>query len=183
MDELLASSRAGLTPGDPFRLYLWPVIPQGGILDHSAAILAAWGIWQSLLAARDTYVLGRSAVRDIKRLLLERVEEGQTTLLSDTQAWYERLQRLQDFYRYLDTGGRNTADVASLLGCTHEEASNFLMAIGFVLDESSGGWRLATTEEPEYTLAETMEFLRTQDRRPTSEDLEAILTRYTKRVR
>jgi hypothetical protein len=176
-DELEASCRAGLTSGDPHRLYMWPVIPQGGPgQEFYWLVTQAWHSWSEVLDVIGTLSLLRLGKRRIqRRRQLRETVQGAMRVIGGND-WLQRLGRPQDLFRFLETP-RDTSEVAAFLGCSEPEAVAFLGGIGYVLDQSRGAWRTAESTEPQSALLATVEYLRIHGSTPTSAELERTLRR------
>jgi hypothetical protein len=133
--ELLASADAGLVRGDPFRPYLWPVIPQGeagpAFLE---ALWSSWIIWEHLLAAYGTVQLART--------ILERIRRARGSVFDQDSGarWQDALARPQDVIGYLTERPRDSHDVAAYVDRPVSETENALLGVGYVRG-ADGRWR------------------------------------------
>jgi hypothetical protein len=164
VDELLASHEAGLVAGDPSRPYLWPLIPQGGMLQQlSDALWTLWLHWEHVLAAYGSF--------DLASRMLRRIKKGQAGLTAQEGVpWWRRLARPHDFFAYLAASPRSSEEVAALVGCSISEAEGVLWGMGFVAGEDRL-WRPAL-DAPSRVLHESVERIEVLGRVETEGELE-----------
>jgi hypothetical protein len=130
IDELLASADAGLLDGDPLRVFLWPVIPQGEVANFVVALWQLWALWEHALSGRETVGLART--------VLSRIRRGREASEEAGRPWIGALQRPQDLFPFLDAAPRSTAEVACFTGLSKEQAEGALWALGYASEER--GW-------------------------------------------
>jgi len=181
VDELLASSRAGLIDGDPRIPCLWLCYPQGGAGPGFWADLVS--TWNTLQPALDLVGAGLLASEVIGRIR-KRLGRAEETLPDRFDGlWTTRLGRPQDLLDYLSTGPRTTEEVAGLLGCQPNEAEAVLWSMGFVARNNA--WTSPKTEGADADTAaariifEAIMEIRRLGRQPSREELEALIKRLT----
>lgn len=167
VDELLEAHAAGLVVGDPYRPYLWPVIPQGDLLQQFHETLwTLWLNWEHILSAYGTFELARRVLRRIAR--------GRTAFTTaEGMPWRDRLARPHDLFGYLASAPRTSDEVAALFGCDPGEAEGVLWGMGFVCDKD-GVWRPAQ-DDASLVLYESVQQIRVLGRAPRRAELEVMV--------
>jgi len=169
VDELLEAHAAGLGVGDPHRPYLWPTIPQGDLLQQfHESLWTLWNAWEYILSGYGTYEIGRRVLDRVRRGRASFTDEGGLGL-----PWPQRLGRPHDLFAYLAGEARRAAEVASLLGCSTQQAEGVLWGMGFVCGDD-GLWRVAQ-DAAGRALYESVQQIRVLGRAPRRAELQAIL--------
>jgi hypothetical protein len=163
--ELLAASDAGMVEGDPYRPYLWPVIPQGNagqtFLD---ALWSLWLNWEHLLAAYGTYELARP--------ILDRIKRARAATRARGWSSQKALERPQDLMPLLDASPRSD-EIEGALGIPITQAAPWLEGLGYVCGDDER-WR-AGCDGAASALHQTVLAIEGRGRAPSVEEMKVIL--------
>jgi hypothetical protein len=180
VDELIASSRAGLFDGDPQVPCLWFCYPQGGA--GPGFLIDLVSTWETLKTLVEIVGVGLG-LGQIGRAIKERLDRGERVVSDRFDAgWSERLGRPQDLVDSLSSQARTAADVAKLLRCKPNEAEGILWSMGFVFED--GAWspprsdgNVDADETAARILFGAILEIRRLGRDVTPEELEALIRR------
>lgn len=146
--DLTRAVEAGVHGGDPRRLYYvtWPGVGNGVILGLTALVAGlrlAYDVMQ-VLANLD------GSVSFTKRLIgavTDRLGAGRKAIEANESAWTSRAADAPAIRHMLGDRTWQPSSVATLLGCTEDEARAVLWAFGFA--EAEDGWRKGADPEAE----------------------------------
>jgi hypothetical protein len=141
--ELLWAAEAGALEGDPLRVYLftWPGFGNGLIAD----LTTLCNLWDLAWYVMERVGIGYAAYEALRRVV-GRIRRGREVTGGHKSDWQDRGGDPGTLSEFLSHRPSTTAEVAGLLGCTHEEAEAVLWAFGFAPDDE-GVWRLNANEE------------------------------------
>lgn len=144
LGDLLRAYERGLLPGDPQRIYLWPIVPQGGEV--------AFGTWPYLIDALAVF-------KDVAAVLAEAA--GVVSFFEYLTAWRRRqdtaskvpTEALEDHnagpvqVKEVVIPGRITlAQLQQFFGLEEEEAVALVALVGFDISEDGG---VVLTDDPD----------------------------------
>lgn len=152
--DLFRAGDAGVLGGDPRRPYL--VLPHefGDFWGYE------WGeVLQALKLMHDHFhdamayladeVAGAAVVGAVLRRIVHRVR-GIEKLREKVPSWQERGSAPKQFDEMLAAKVWNGDELASLLGCTPNEAEAILWALGASFNDADGRWYLARSDEDQF---------------------------------
>lgn len=149
--RILRSAEAGTIHGDPTRLYLIRRHPQAsGVPGDWNLVLQAWDILRYAMAATASAYGTIKAVGAIR----ERVERGRAAVTSNAPRWLRKRGRPEDVAGLLGRRPWRSRDLATVLGCTDQEAEGVLGVFGFAYDADQAVWRYAAGEPDQGVEAE-----------------------------
>lgn len=166
MDELEAASAAGLFEGDPHRLYLRPVIPQGDLASLADSLWTVWNYWDEALTIYGTY--------EIAKRIRARIKAGREAFEGDYAGMHEALARPQDVLPFLLSEARTTRQVAARVGMNEEWTAGMLQGMGFVC-APDGRWQWQKSDKAADALAQTVRMIEQHGGAPGEDEIRALI--------
>jgi hypothetical protein len=144
--QLVRAAEAGTVAGDPRRLYLILLPPQGdGVMATWSVLLEGLRIAQHVLEMMATAGGAIAFGKFVLDQARQRIGNGRQTIQAHYLDWSERGARPDNFAAMLGVGPWHGADLAQLLGCSLDEAQAILWVYGYE-QAASGLWRRGESE-------------------------------------
>jgi hypothetical protein len=141
--QLVRAVEAGAVRGDPRRLYVILKEPIGdGLGIDWPTILDAWRIVDEIVMRIGGYAGAAAGLAGAYQYVRHRLEAGREAVARNAPRWAQRGGHPYDVFRLLASRGSWSAqDLATLLGCSEDDAVSVLALYGFGYNEADGRWR------------------------------------------
>ena len=146
--DLLRAANTGAIAGDPLRPCLVLNAPMGnGVSALWPIVLEAWRTMFPVLEGIDTVGGGLLPAAWLVKRLRNRLRRTPDVLESRHEEWATRGALPAEFLQFLDQHPWSQERLASLLGCTIEEAGALLAGRGFTYDPEDQRWHLLSNAD------------------------------------
>ena len=142
--QLVASAHAGVVRGDPTRLLVATLHPQGnGLYVDWDSLMYAWETAFTVLEHVAAIAGAAEGVRRLRGTLKDRLQRGRGALERNKPRWGQRGADPLDLVYLLRSRDWATADLARVLDCSQDDVEALLVSFGWLDEDGDERWEPA----------------------------------------